>query len=131
MRLTMKKLLGLGLIAAAASTVSAQEGHPIKGSWIGEWEGNPAGESVLLVMNWDGDKITGVINPGTDNIEIDEVELDPSDWSVRIVADTEVDNDTITYEIEGTINELELPTRSITGTWKNDNGSGNFQISRQ
>ena len=36
MRLTIKKLVGLGLVAGMMSGVSSQEGHPIKGSWIGE-----------------------------------------------------------------------------------------------
>ncbi len=109
-----------------------QEGHPLKGSWIGEWSGNEShDEFVLLVLDWDGKNVTGIINPGTDNIEIDKVELDPSDWSVTIEADTEVDGKALNYEITGTINQLELPTRSINGTWKSESGSGDFQISRQ
>ena len=109
-----------------------QEGHPLKGSWIGEWSGNKShDEFVLLVLDWDGKNITGIINPGTDNIDIDKVELDPSDWSVTIEADAEVDNKPLHYEISGTITQLELPTRSINGTWKSASGSGDFQISRQ
>ena len=104
--------------------VMAQEGHPLKGSWIGEWSGNEThGEFVLLVLDWDGNEVTGIINPGTDNIEIDSVELDPSDWTVSITAQD--------YEIEGTIEELELPSRSINGTWESQDGSGDFAISRQ
>ena len=110
----------------------AQEGHPLKGSWIGEWSGNKShDEFVLMVLDWDGKNITGIINPGTDNIAIDKVELDPSDWSVSIMADAEIDNKPLHYEINGTINQLELPTRSISGTWKSESGSGDFQISRQ
>jgi hypothetical protein len=115
-----------------SSIAFGQEGHPLKGSWIGEWSGNKShDEFVLLVLDWDGKNVTGIINPGTDNIEIDKVELDPSDWSVTIEADTEVDNKPLNYVITGTINQLELPTRSINGTWKSETGSGDFQISRQ
>lgn len=107
-----------------AGTASAQEGHPLKGSWIGEWSGNEThGDFVLLVMDWDGKNVTGVINPGTDDMTIESVELDPSDWSVVIRAGG--------YEIEGEIQQLEVPSRSITGTWKNGSRSGDFEISRQ
>src|SRR5690606_21478518 len=33
-------LRALALIAIAASPVIAQEGHPVKGSWLGTWSGN-------------------------------------------------------------------------------------------
>src|SRR5690606_34004517 len=59
----------IALLGQAPAT--AQEGHPLKGSWLGTWAGNEAhGENVLLVLDWDGQNITGIINPGTDNIAI-------------------------------------------------------------
>lgn len=124
MRFTVKKALCVALAAGMFSSVSAQEGHPIKGSWIGEWQGNEAlGESLLLVLNWDGKAITGVINPGTDNLEIDNAELNPEDWTVKLEADG--------YVLEGTFARLELPNRSISGTWSNGGNSGSFEIVRQ
>jgi len=121
----MRKLVSTFLFSILMSTVaSAQEGHPLKGSWIGEWAGNEThGDFVLLVLDWDGKNVTGVINPGTDNMTIEKVNLDPSDWSITI--------ETSGYVLEGSIQELELPTRSITGTWKNGNRSGSLAISRQ
>jgi len=128
MRFTIKKMLCLGVAAGMAAgmttMLSAQEGHPVKGSWIGEWAGNTThGESVLMVMNWDGEKISGIINPGTDNIQIEKAELDADDWSIHIEAGD--------YEIDGAFLRLELPNRSIEGTWKNGGNSGNFEIVRQ
>ncbi len=114
-------IIGVVFLSSAAL---AQEGHPLKGSWIGEWSGNTAlGDFVLIVMDWNGEEVTGMINPGTDNIEIDNVELDPSDWSVVISADD--------YTIDATIENLELPSRAITGSWRSRNGRGDFEIVRQ
>ena len=85
--------LSIGLLS---TQLSAQEGHPLKGSWIGEWSGNTdLGEFVLIVMDWNGEEVTGMINPGTDNMAIENVELDPSNWSVEISAGG--------YTIEGVI----------------------------
>ena len=123
------------LVLAAGGSVSAvaQEGHPIKGSWIGTWESNDVhGEFVLLVMNWDGEKITGIINPGTDNIEITRATLNPDGWVVQIEArDPNAKGGPVNYQIEGRIENLELPNRSIVGTWKHERGSGRFEVSRQ
>jgi hypothetical protein len=114
-------IMGLGVMSA---TATAQEGHPLKGSWIGEWSGNSAhGDFVLLVMDWNGEEVTGMINPGTDNMEIESVDLDPSDWSVEIKAGG--------YTIDAVIENLELPSRSLSGTWRSSNGSGDFDIVRQ
>ncbi len=116
-----------GFLATAlglAMSASAQEGHPMKGSWIGEWKGNQKlGEFVLLVLDWDGSKITGVINPGTDNLNITEATLNPDDWSVHLEAGG--------YELDGKIEKLELPARMVVGTWKSADGSGALEIVRQ
>jgi hypothetical protein len=121
------------LALAEVPSVWAQEGHPLKGSWLGTWSSNEThGEDVLLVLDWDGESITGMINPGTDNIQITEASLDPKGWTVRLEADA---NDTsgarVHYVIEGRIENLELPNRSIIGTWRNERGGGAFDVSRQ
>jgi hypothetical protein len=107
-----------------ALSASAQEGHPMKGSWIGEWKGNKKlGDFVLLVLDWDGKTISGIVNPGTDNLKISEATLNPTDWSVHIKAGD--------YVLDGKIEELELPSRSVKGTWKSADGSGVLEIVRQ
>ena len=71
---TAVALLALGLLA----TIGAQEGHPLKGSWLGEWKGNTVhGDNILLILDWDGKAITGMINPGTDNMPIKAASLEP------------------------------------------------------
>lgn len=117
-------LSALVMYLLMTGTATAQEGHPLKGSWIGEWSGNSThGDFVLLVMDWDGKNVTGVINPGTDDMVIESFTLNPSDWTVTIRA--------AGYELQGRIQELELPSRSIVGTWKNGNRNGKLEISRQ
>jgi hypothetical protein len=133
MRASTLGLVGTLLALAVAAPGTAQEGHPLKGSWIGEWQGNEThDEFVLIVLDWDGREISGMINPGTDNIEITEAELDPEDWSVHIVADTQDANGRdVDYVIDGNIEDLELPNRYIAGTWQSSNGRGEFRIQRQ
>lgn len=119
----------LGVFGAAV----AQEGHPLKGSWLGEWAGNRAlGDDILLILDWDGKAITGMINPGTDNIALTKASLDPDGWVVKLEADAkDKSGAAVRYVIEGRIENLELPNRSITGTWSSQQGRGAFSVSRQ
>jgi hypothetical protein len=111
----------------------AQEGHPLKGSWLGEWAGNAThGDNVLLILDWDGKAITGMINPGTDNIRLTKASLDPDGWVVKLEADAkDKAGAAIHYVIEGHLEDLELPNRSIVGRWSSQKGRGVFMVSRQ
>ena len=116
-----------------AVPATAQEGHPVKGSWIGKWDKNTIhGADVIVVLNWDGDKITGMINPGTDNIVVKNASLNPDTWVVHLEGDAKDKSGAlITYVIEGKIENLAMSNRSIVGTWKAGKESGPFSISRQ
>ncbi len=133
MRASLLKIAATVTAVAIGALAVAQEGHPLKGSWIGVWESNAAhGDNVVVILDWDGERVSGMINHGTDNIEIDEATLDPDDWTVHIEADAQTDaGRSIRYVIEGTIQELELPSRAIVGTWRSQEGRGAFDIRRQ
>jgi hypothetical protein len=132
----MKRLMtiaGAWLVLGLASVALAQEGHPLKGSWLGEWSGNTThGDNILLILDWDGKTITGMINPGTDNIPVGRASLDPNGWVVKLEAEgKDKDGSVVRYVIEGKIENLELPNRSINGTWSSNKGRGKFTASRQ
>ena len=114
-------------------TVAAQEGHPLKGSWLGTWGPSKVhSNEIVLVMNWDGKAITGMINPGTDDIPIKNATLNPEGWVVHLEADAkDKSGATISYVIDGKIENLSFHNRSIVGTWKSQKESGPFKISRQ
>jgi hypothetical protein len=126
---TALAVLVLGLNAPSG----AQEGHPLKGSWLGEWQGNAVhGDNILLVLDWDGKAITGMINPGTDNMALTRASLEPDGWAVRLEAEgKDKDGSAVRYVIEGKLENLELPNRAINGTWSSNKGRGTFTASRQ
>ena len=118
---------------AVAPPVAAQEGHPLKGSWLGTWakSANHA-DDVLVVLKWDGKAISGMINPGTDNITIKNAVLTPEGWLVHLEGDSkDKAGKPITYVSDGKLENLGLPHRSIVGTWKTATENGPFRISRQ
>ena len=124
-------ILVLTFIAASVSwgtPAVAQEGHPLKGSWIGTWGPSKShSNDLLMVLNWDGKAISGMINPGTDNIPIKTATLTPEGWVVRIQAEGKTESVTL----DGKIENVAMHNRTVTGTWKNAKESGKFQMQRQ
>jgi len=134
LKLTKWSLVPLtALVMTLAVPIAAQEGFPLKGSWIGVWEGNTAlGNDVLMVINWDGKTIGGMINPGTDNIKIEKATLDPAGWKVHIEGDAkDKAGKPLHLVIDGAIQQLELPNRAVVGTWTAGTSKGKFEIHRQ
>jgi hypothetical protein len=126
-------LVALAVSVLASSPIAAQEGHPLKGSWLGTWAGNTVhSPDIVFVLNWDGKAITGTINPGTDNIPIKNATLNPQGWIVHLEADAkDPKGQAVTYVIDGKIENLHVPNRGIVGTWKSQRGGGEFKASRQ
>jgi hypothetical protein len=121
-----KAFLVLGLLAclAVAGHAFAQEGHPLKGTWLGDWGPSKTDRNqVVVVMDWDGKQISGQINPGPNAIPIKSAILDPKGWTVHIEAGQ--------YVIDGKIQNLGLYNRAIEGTWNHDNVKGDFRLQRQ
>ena len=115
------------LIVAAyvltASSALAQFGHPLKGSWSGDWGPNKDQRNrVLLQMQWDGKAITGAINPGPNALPLTAASLDPETWQVHLEARGIV--------IDGKLENIGSAHRTLTGTWTQAGQKGGFRLIR-
>lgn len=135
MKVGNRTLVAVPLFACLilASPLTAQEGHPMAGSWVGDWGANPTQRNrVVVVLEWAETELVGNINPGPNVIPIRIATVDHSDWSVHIEADTmDGEGRPVTYVIDGSIDDLGSYNRNITGTWNVGATSGNFSITRQ
>jgi len=119
-------------VLAVAANAFAQFGHPLKGSWSGDW-GASAGnrQHVVLNLNWDGKEISGVINPGPNAVTLTTATLDPSTWTVHFVGDgKDSKGANVHYVIDGKVENIGAFQRFITGTWTQGSAKGNFKITR-
>src|SRR6185436_6811543 len=83
-------MTGLAFVAitAMAATAFAQFGHPLKGTWIGDWGPDKnAQKHVVVELRWDGKAITGTINPGANGVPIKVGTLDAPTWNVHFEAE--------------------------------------------
>ena len=124
-------LLTITLVLSAAFA-SAQYGHPLKGTWSGDWGPNDkVRHRVLLELNWDGKAITGTINPGPNAVRLQKASVDPSSWAVKFEAEGRTPaGATVSYLIEGQIENLGAYRRVLTGTWYQGSELGDFRLTR-
>jgi len=110
---------------------SAQHGHPLADTWSGYW--GPSAEQrsrILLLLDYDGNEITGVINPGPTPARITRASLDPETWRVVLEGSREAsDGSVVLFLIEGRIENVTSPTtRAIAGSWMEGGERGEFRV---
>jgi hypothetical protein len=116
-----------------ATSGFAQEGHPLTGTWTGDWgTSNGPRTHLTFVMNWDGnDKITGVINPGPDSMPIQNITVNFTNWTVRIDAEAkDAAGKALKVQADGKLENMGSPRRQLIGTWRQGTVTGQFKVTR-
>src|SRR5882762_4507304 len=123
MRLPLFRALIFTACLAAAVNATAQFGHPLKGSWSGDWGPNKEQRTrVLLQLQWDGKAITGAINPGPNALPLTKASLDPDTWQVHLEARGIV--------IDGKLENIGAARRVLSGVWTQAGQKGDFRLIR-
>ena len=117
---------------ALAATASAQFGHPLKGTWSGDWGPDKATRTrVLVEIHWDGKALTGAINPGPNGVELQKITLDPNTWAVHFEGDgKDQSGAAVHYIVDGKLENIGAYQRFITGTWTQGSAKGDFKLTR-
>ena len=114
----------IAALLLAAGAAHAQEGFPLDGTWRGELEGSGKSPvTVVMVLQWDGQAITGTINPGPNAVPIADAKLIPDGWHVTLAAKNAAGKP---IAFEGVIGDLGAYNRTITGTWSE--GGRSFKV---
>jgi hypothetical protein len=121
----------VGVIALAMMSAAAQEGHPLTGTWSGDWGPGAAQRThITMVMAWDGKTVSGTINPGPDAIPVNAITLDVTKWTVRFEADAKGASGPVRINAEGRLDDIASAHRTITGTWQQGTTKGDFKLTR-
>lgn len=112
--------------------VSAQEGHPLSGSWHGDWGPNAKTRTdVTLIMDWDGRAITGLVNPGFDQAPLQNAKLIPSNWTVHFEVEMkDTSGKPVRCIVDGKLDKLGSDRRTLTGTWNCGVTKADFKLTR-
>src|SRR5262245_4824756 len=159
MRVKVERLFFLVAIAVTLTMPSvAQEGHPLTGTWYGDF-GRTANQrhDLTVVMSWDGKQTSGTVNPGPGAVPLKVARLDvtlgnpgrqavaaqgntPAQPAVRATPPTfmvhfEVDAKNKVggmdhFVFDGKLLNPVAGNRTITGTWTCGNTKGDFHLHR-
>jgi hypothetical protein len=120
------------VLACLSSGAFAQEGHPLSGTWHGEWSPSAAQKNrIVMFLKWDTKNIVGTLNPGPRSAPLKVVTLDPEKWMVHFEADTKDQSGAPVHVVaDGKLDDIGSYNRTITGTWTQGAAKGNFKITR-
>ena len=122
------------LVWLTMPTAVAQQGHPLVGVWSGDW-GPTAAERhpVVIEMTWENTTLSGNINPGeTDAAAIRVGTLNSTNWTVHLEGEGKDEKgNTVRTVIDGQIENLGSPRRTLSGTWVRGTTKGNFKVTRE
>jgi hypothetical protein len=125
---------GVAFVAITLIGVSpgfGQQGHPLSGSWHGEW--GPPGDraDLTVIMDWDGQRLTGLVNPVTDRARLRNATLDSRSWTVRFEVDVEGPSGEMLHCLaEGRLSQLGSDRRTLAGTWNCGELESEFAMTR-
>jgi hypothetical protein len=110
----------------------AQQGHPLTGTWNGDWGSSPTQRTqITMVMTWDGKQVKATINPGPD-ASATVVSVDVTTWSVRFEADMKDQaGKPIHISADGKVEDIGNYHRTIEGNWRQGTTNGNFKLTRE
>ena len=123
----MRVLVAVLLCMAVAA--SAQEGFPLDGTWRAERMvagGSP--ETVVLILQWDGRRVAGTINPGPNQVEFADVQLIPDGWKVTA---TGKDARGAPIVFEGVLSDLGKYNRALSGKWTQGGKTDDIRFVRE
>ena len=129
----IRRACGAIVAAVLATTMFAQEGHPLVGTWYGDWGSSAQKRNdVTVIMTWDGKTIGGTIDPGPDAVPFKAATLDSSTWTVHIEAERAAKGNApaVRYVIDGKLANLGSYNRTFSGTWTTGATKGDFKLTR-
>jgi hypothetical protein len=131
----------MAVVAALVMTVGAvaQEGHPLTGTWYGTYGTAAQRHDATLIMKWDGQNVTGTLDPGPNASPLKSAVLDitpgkpapegeNSTTGIPPIFKVRIDINGMLFE--GTMQNPVAGNRTIVGTWTRGTEKGTFQLRR-
>jgi hypothetical protein len=126
----MKKrhLLPLVVCLLLVASVFAQPGDPLSGTWVGDWGPSVSDRNQVTVeLKWDGNALSGTVNPGPNAIALQKATFDPKTKAVHFEADAKGRNGNVRhYMIDGKVED-----GTMSGSWNHETRKGDFKIAKK
>jgi hypothetical protein len=86
---------------------------------------------ITLVMDWDGKVITGIVNPGFEQMALQNAKLNAANWTLHFeVESKDSSGKPVRCMVDGKIDKLGSDRRTLAGTWNCGTAKADFQLTR-
>jgi len=106
----------------------AQEGHPYEGTWRGTIGSGAAARPVVMIIDYDGEKLTGMIDPGRNSYRFDNATHDAPNWKIDVSTQNRA-GEAIAFS--AVMHEIGSAKRYMEGTWTQGGQELPFRITRE
>jgi hypothetical protein len=130
---------------ALAAPLFAQYGHPLKGTFSGDfWIQKGKETHITIEFNYDGDKdlVTGTLNPGPEGAPLQKLAVTPppldkvseamKPWAVNFEVDAKDDTGkAVHYVVQGNLENIGAFNKHLGGVWTANGQKGEFKMIMQ
>jgi hypothetical protein len=155
---SVRLLFFLAALSLLSVSLAAQEGHPLTGTWYGDFGMTAAKRNDLtVILKWDGSAVSGLVNPGPGSAPVKTARLDvklgtpgtrgtaargatpaqpavaptPSTFLVHFEVDSKNKAGGMDHFVfEGKIENPVAGNRTMVGTWTCGDTKGDFRLRR-
>jgi hypothetical protein len=106
----------------------AQEGHPYEGTWRGTIGEGSAAKAVVMIIEYDGEQLNGMIDPGRNSYRFENATHDAPNWKIDVTTQNRA-GEAIAFS--AVMHEIGSVNRYMEGTWTQGGQELPFKITRE
>lgn len=122
------RFVSLLFVALFSCVANAQEGHPYEGTWRGTIGTGDSAQPVVMIIDYDGESLSGMINPGRNSYRFENATHDAPNWKLDV---TTQDRAGATIAFSAVMHEIGSVNRYMEGTWTQAGQELAFKITRE
>jgi hypothetical protein len=116
------------LFLLSCATAFAQEGHPYEGTWRGTIGTGDTAKPVVMIIDYDGENLNGMIDPGRNSYRFENAVHDAPNWKIDVTTQNR-DGEAISFS--AVMHEIGSINRTMEGTWTQGGQEQAFKITRE
>jgi hypothetical protein len=115
-------------ICTFTTAALAQEGHPYEGTWRGTIGDGADAQPVVMIIDYDGEQLNGMINPGRNSYRFENATHDAPNWKIDVTTQNR-DGEAIGFS--AVMQEVGAANRFMQGTWTQGGETQPLKITRE
>ena len=122
------KFLSVPILLLSCCAAFAQEGHPYEGTWRGTIGEGANAKPVVMIIDYDGEQLNGMIDPGRNSYRFENATHDAPNWKIDVATENRA-GESIAFT--AVMHEIGSVNRYMEGTWTQDGQELPFKITRE